>query len=331
MLLIGDFSGQENEFRYKDLEAARLDYLECLNLARNRFDSASAFNLLGRISMKSKRYSEAVDYYSHILEFMPEQLDQDGFPFSNYALSQVLRITDADFSAPVIKFIEKWAGLLYQGTIPLNDNTPLLFRDVKEKCNNQYFALSNCQKTIDIIEKIQPWLDFINNYGKFLQNFIRLSIGNPATDDINGFCVVNNYNSTDSASLIMINTLMDNPEGIMIQKSVLFDHVLRDIAHDNFEFDYIVEISNPRVPVSDEKVLSHTSSLEPYFAGKMLTVELEKPELVTKLVRRRSWIYGVAILLLLLGMSLSILLINRDLRRKTGCRSPVRFCVECYT
>ncbi len=58
------------------------------------------------------------------------------------------------------------------------------------------------------------------------------------------------------------------------------------------------------------------AEISPYFPGHQVLIKLKNEGLINEFVKRRSWIYGIALLLLLGGMILGVLLILRDISRE---------------
>ena len=62
--------------------------------------------------------------------------------------------------------------------------------------------------------------------------------------------------------------------------------------------------------------LIYSSLLNPYFPGQLIQIKLENEDLINDLVIRRSWIYGISSVLLLVAMGLGVALILRDIARE---------------
>lgn len=67
---------------------------------------------------------------------------------------------------------------------------------------------------------------------------------------------------------------------------------------------------------SQEAHLVTSTEISPYFPGHQILIKLKNEGLIDEFVRRRSWIYAIALALLLGGMVLGVLLILRDISRE---------------
>ncbi|MCK4853650.1 MAG: hypothetical protein KAT31_05300, partial [Bacteroidales bacterium] len=62
--------------------------------------------------------------------------------------------------------------------------------------------------------------------------------------------------------------------------------------------------------------LTTIAEISPYFPGHQILIKLKNESLIDEFIKRRSWIYGIALTLLLGGMILGVLLILRDISRE---------------
>ena len=59
-----------------------------------------------------------------------------------------------------------------------------------------------------------------------------------------------------------------------------------------------------------------SSQLNPYFPAQLMQIKLTDENLINDLIQRRSWIYGISTVLLLVAMVLGVVLIVRDIARE---------------
>jgi len=62
--------------------------------------------------------------------------------------------------------------------------------------------------------------------------------------------------------------------------------------------------------------LTFTTQISPFFPDLLIHIALQDENIIQEYISKRSWIYGIAILLLLMGMILGIFLILRDITRE---------------
>jgi two-component system phosphate regulon sensor histidine kinase PhoR len=77
----------------------------------------------------------------------------------------------------------------------------------------------------------------------------------------------------------------------------------------------MVDLVSGNTTVQTDELAVRTE-LSPYFPLHRIVIKPANEELVGKFVRKRSWTYGIALALLLGGMSLGIVLILRDIKRE---------------
>jgi signal transduction histidine kinase len=117
--------------------------------------------------------------------------------------------------------------------------------------------------------------------------------------------------------LILINLDADSPVGFTISLDQLWSKVSGEEITEGTEFAYTVELNNKVNGVnSSGNLLTTFAEISPYFPGHQAIIKLKNEGLIDKFIKRRSWIYGIALALLLGGMILGVLLILRDISRE---------------
>ena len=98
-------------------------------------------------------------------------------------------------------------------------------------------------------------------------------------------------------------------------KNYLKRLIKQDFNRD-FEFDYNIEFATGYRSNSTKNNLVFSSQLNPYFPEQQLQIKLSDENLINDLIQRRSWIYGISTVLLLVAMVLGVVLIVRDISRE---------------
>ena len=123
--------------------------------------------------------------------------------------------------------------------------------------------------------------------------------------------------SQDPEELILINLEADYPAGFAISLDQLWSKVSGKRLTEGTEFAYEVELIDKVNGVnSSGNRLATFAEISPYFPGHQVLIKLKNERLIDEFVKRRSWIYGIALVLLLGGMILGVLLILRDISRE---------------
>jgi len=131
----------------------------------------------------------------------------------------------------------------------------------------------------------------------------------------NDFKIVNSSSGEDNR-FFLINPNSKDPAGFLLNRNHLFDTLVKADLQEGFDFDYIINFPDGYFANNEGQNLIYSSQLNPYFPGQMIRIRLGDEDLISDLVRRRSWIYGIASVLLLVAMVLGVALILRDIARE---------------
>jgi two-component system phosphate regulon sensor histidine kinase PhoR len=114
--------------------------------------------------------------------------------------------------------------------------------------------------------------------------------------------------------LLVMDRDRESQAGFMVSLASIWDSIASHPPVEK-EFEYTVNLVSGG---STTKIdgLSVLSELSPWFPLFRIEIKPANEKLVSNYVRKRSWTYGIALLLLLGGMSLGIVLILRDIRRE---------------
>ncbi len=309
-------AGERAEFTEKNPRKAKDFYLSCLSYSTGSSDSVKALNALGRISLKLDAVEDAISAYSAIISDYFHATDGNGFPYVYYALPQLLKITKTDKPEKNLPAVENCLEKMETGLIPLNFSTEELLTLVSDWLNeNNFNARANSDGIVSMINSIKQQVQFINVYGNELSELVKK--GNLDNHFIagNDFKVVNSGSGT-SQKFFLINTNFKDPAGFLIDRDKLFDAVLKTHLQSGLEFDYQIELPGLYKSNTTSDDLVYTSQLNPWFPNQQIEIKPGSEDLVNDLIKRRSWIYGVASVLLLVAMCLGVVLILRDIARE---------------
>jgi len=308
--------GEKAEFAEEDPEKAEKHYLSCLSYSTGDSDSVTALNALGRISVKLGHIKDATAYYgSTILDYFP-QSDRNGFPYAYYALFHLLNNTTADNYEIIVPLIEFSLEKMVYGSIPLNFHTEELLNLVTEwiQENGANFPekLSYMNR---MITGLNQQVQFVKQYGDELSGLLKE--GDTAINfrDSSSIKIVKSFSGSNQ-ELLLVNASLQYTTGFLLDRNGLFDTILKAGIQDGLEFNYRIEFSTGYISNTPANNLSYSSQLNPHFPGQFIRINIGDEDLIADLIKRRSWIYGIASVLLLLAMFLGVVLILRDIARE---------------
>jgi signal transduction histidine kinase len=308
--------GEEAEFAEIDLETAQEYYLSCLSYSSEAGDSLKALNALGRVSAKLNNYEDAFVHYSLIIADYYRVISSNGLPYVYYAIPQLLKITDPDNCEKILAIIEFGLEKMEMGAIPLNFNTEellsLIIKWSQENIINDQEQLSHINK---LAKSIDQQLQFINEYGNELSELTKKGTWDDHITVGNDFKVLNSFSGRDQ-ELLLINTNFKDHAGFLIDREKLFDTIIKTDLQSGFEFDCKMEFLSTYNSNTSGHDLTYSSQLNPYFSGYILQIEPNDENLIKEFIKRRSWIYGIALVLLVFAMFLGVALILRDITRE---------------
>jgi len=308
--------GEKTEFAENNLKAAKANYLQCLRVSTGKFDSTKALNSLGRVSMKLQEFENATQQYNTIVLNYYNVFDENGVSYIYYAVPQLLKITNEGNFEKQLPVFESCFEKMEKGEIPLNFNTKdWLTQSVKslqDITTKNPGELDNL-KTLEI--QILQQLRFVQDYKNELSDLIQKGSLDQFLNAANDFKVVNSF-SGNSQKLLLINTNYTNPAGFLIDGEKLFETIVETDLQSGFEFNYIIEFATGYRSNSIKNNLVFSSQLNPYFPEQQLQIKLSDENLINDLIQRRSWIYGISTVLLLVAMVLGVVLIVRDISRE---------------
>lgn len=307
-----DFSnGEADEFQKEDYSKAFVHYLSALSKSRVPGDSAKVLNALGRISSKVKQFDKAYFYYSSLFPNLGKELSVPGLPFSYFAISQLIKLPLPEKQSETAGLTGLFLEQMDKGIIPLNPGTKTILEEISEwlsKVQHQKESFGY------LLESLNSKLDFIANYGSKIGEVIESGRQTelPAiSENYKTFGIT----SGDHPELIVINTDRENPAGFVLSLKNLWDSVTYHLSKE-IKSEYTINLVSGSGSSVTADELSARTELSPYFPLHRIVIRPVNEEVVEKFVKRRSWTYGIALTLLLGGMSLGIVLILRDIKRE---------------
>jgi len=308
-------AGEKAEFVENKLKTARQNYLSSLQLSTEKADSAKAINALGRIYLKLNDFKNARACYQQIVFNYYSELSPDGFPYVYYAIQQLIKISNTATIDEMASMIESALGKMETGAISLNFITEKLLIQIGRWTNNNSFhqqgQLAHINKMID---KINLQLNFISEYETELPELLNIEATGRYLSVGNRYRAINAF-SGGSGELILINTNFEKTVGFVVDREKLLAEILGTDIQSGFDFEYLSVLS-PGNMNSTEYYLKYSSELLPFFPGLHIQIMVKDENLIKEFITRRSWVYGIASILILVAMLLGIILILRDISRE---------------
>jgi signal transduction histidine kinase len=308
--------GETAEFALNNLNLANRHYLNSLSLAALSVDTARVLNAVGRIAVKQGNPSGALRYYRQLISDYAPLLDDYGFPFAYYAMQQVVQIADKNHSEEIIKIAHGFLKQLSNGTIPLNAYSHELLADIMPLITEDNSIGNRYRSDIDLyVKNLNDIISFYSIYGKDLSGL--LNVRNSDTyGDIGHEFRIRNGHPGNTYEVFLIRTTPAYQIGFLINRQKLLDTIRSSTLQESYTFSYEMEIATVQISGQVGQGLMYSSTLTPWFPDVVLHISPKDEDLITDLIRRRSWIYGIASLLLMLAMLLGVVLIMRDIRRE---------------
>lgn len=308
--------GERAEFAEQDFQISSQYYLSALRESLNGTDSVKVLNSLARLSVKLEDGKQALSYYSDIINTYYAYCDPYGFPYVYYALPQLIRIYSDDNNPVIIREITRCIHGMETGSILLNYSTQNLLQQVLEWLQTVPVSSGEGANISASIQHISNNLSFIERNRERIHDYIMEESQGESSDQINGY-QVQSGNLNDHPEIIVLNSGKGLAYGFTLVLEELWNTMSEKGFTEDSEFDYEVSlVKTGRSAVSTEDGLTTSLDIDPYFDNYLMVVKLQHEGLINELVRRRSWIFGITLILLLGGMILGVLLILRDISRE---------------
>lgn len=310
-------AGENNEFRIQNYSTAKQFYNDALKIARAGPDSAKTLNALGRLSAKRRNISETIEYYSLLNSQYYDILDDNAYPYVYYAIPQLLNISDSLKTKLIYKEFNLILSKMVSGEIPLNYNTQDLINSISEWTTKYSSDFNNYKITADkYIDEIKKQLNFVFQFTDVIKDYI-------SNEEKSSLFKVNEYfpvyKLTDDGDRLVLFKSGNND--LIIGFELIIDDIRnilmeKDLSVSN-DYEYIIELLNINKDfasdVSGQQRISNLSSFTP---NEFVVIKLKNENLIDEFITRRSWLYGLALVLLFGGLILGVYLILRDLSRE---------------
>lgn len=307
-------NGEADEFQKENPKNAMEHFLSALSKSRTTGDSAKVVNALGRVSVKMKQPEQAFHWYRLALDDFSRELNLAGIPYSYLAISQLIKLNLPSKKNETVGLAEKFIRQLAENEIPLTQGTQTILDDLSGWLSTLQLQELQQKNVSALIENINSKLGFISGYSNEIREITSTSRKSelPA---ISGKYPVFAMTATENPELLVMSAESELPSGFVVSLNDLWSDVTRQLPEVT-DFEYRIGlVSGSNNPANSDK-LSVRAELSPYFPLHRITIRPVNEELVEKFVRKRSWTYGIALALLLGGMSLGIVLILRDIKRE---------------
>ena len=271
---------------------------------------------MGRNSINLNKIKDATSCYISIISNYFFVTDENGLPYTYYALPQLLKLSDSDNREKTFSVVEFCLNKMETGIIPLNYNTEELLIIVNDWLKGNYSGNPGKLSHINYLsEKIKQQVQFIAKYGNELSELLKKgSLDNHYTAG-NDFKVVNSA-SGKQREFFLINTKFENLAGFLVDIKKLLDTISKTDLQSGFNFNYEIEFPVEYRTNTAGDNLVYTSLLNLLLPEQLIIIKPSDETLVKNLIKRRAWIYGIALVLLLVAMSLGVVLILRDIARE---------------
>lgn len=304
------------EFIEKDFGKANSKYLASLRASTNNLDSVQTLNALARLSVKMEDGPQALSYYSSIISIYYGICDPHGFPYIYYAIPQLIKISNPSNRNRVFQEIGLCLTGMESGKIPLNHSTHEMLKLVSEWIVMEFIPHESISPVKESIQTIENFLSFIDRNREVIREYLlgenkdEIPLVKDSYHALNGTML-------DGRELILIKHTGEYASGFSIVFGQLWSKISEQNLTEGTEFEFEIEMVGTGNGIDrPEHPLTTSLEISPYFPGYHVIVKLKNESLIDEFVSRRSWIYGIALTLLLGGMILGILLILRDISRE---------------
>lgn len=318
-VFIGSYTSAERyEFGTGNYPAALSYYQRALSRASGKRDSAKALNAMARLHFKTGKLDEAATIYHRLITEFGSTRDAYGLPYAYYSLPQLIKMSDENNSSLVRKSVGFMLKELEDGELPLNFSSEILLHEIMEWMDSDHSEIYNDHLDLSTqVNKINNRIKFLKNFNNTLKDFV--SEDNKAfRPRIAGeyYVIVPPITTEEEMVIIAYETSAEHFAGFLLWTDSLAIHAADIKTPYNYSFLYDIRILDNIDTLRAGDALSGRAQLNTSLTNKSVVVRLEDKKLLEKDIRRTSWIYGIAITLLLGGMLLGVILISRDISRE---------------
>ena len=307
--------GETAEFRVKDFDTAAQNYISAMKYGKTANDSAKVLVALARVSIKAEDVEKAVNYYIDLISNYGGLSDFYGIPYVNFALQQFGQIKDRSQVNSILKVSRDCFEKMKTGQIPLTYQTKEILDQFSDWEENNFPANNAMNDSIkNLINNINRQIDFLYFCRNEIVDFIQKNNDAEKGRTANQFLVMNS-SPRNPTELMLLKSNSAITWGFLIEGAPLFEAVLQQDFQNDLEFQYTITFASD-YNNNHQQYLTTTALLSPYFNQQSAQIQLADENTLSHIVRRRSWIYGIASVLLLVAMLLGVYLILRDITRE---------------
>lgn len=306
-------SGEADEYQHDDFGKAFLHYTSALQFSKTVTDSAKVLNALGRITLKLNQPEKTWEYYAILFPRLSGELSQGGVPYSYFAVSQLIKLNLPGRQPETLKIAETFLNQLANSEIPLNPGTKILLDEIMAWISTLNLNKNELRNFHAKMVNVDSKLQFIESYAGKLREIISLARP-PELPETGNFSVYGNGNS-ELQELIIVETKNENSTGFVVSLNNLWKKATNQLPSVT-KAEYLIELVPGGNTQVTQDALTTRAELSSYFPMHRILIKPTNEKIVENFVRSRSWIYGIALVLLLGGMCLGIVLILRDIRRE---------------
>jgi len=311
-------SAQAAEFEHTNYNKAAELYRHSLVDAQNKYQQASAVNGLARVLAKRGYYSESFRNYKLLVNDYSSIVDETGYPFSYYALHQLIQFYPRISIARILPEIYSILNYINMGHIPITENTIYLIQNLETWCHSLPKELvtsgDSISKQLDLIHKS---FQFISEDGKIIKQYVdhdqhrtttKLGPFNSISGSIN-----------DHPILIVLRDEVSNSSiaGFKVDLNYVKQELINS-TNNHFQNSAIVFkiVNSAQALQKDTTYLGSIRELSSLVPLWRVWLQPKNPESISQYVTKQRWIYGISIPFLLLGMIFGIALVLRDMSRE---------------
>ena len=306
-------NGEADEYQHDDFRKAFLHYTSALRFSKTNTDSAKVLNALGRITLKLNQSEKTWQYYAILFPRLSGELSQGGVPYSYFAVSQLIKLNLPGKQSETLNIVETFLNQLAKSEIPLNPGTKIILDEIKAWISTLNLNENELRNFKAKMGNVDSKLQFIEIHSGKLREII--SSGRPPELPETGNFSVYGSGNSELQELIIVETKNENSTGFIVSLHNLWEKATSQLPSVN-KAEYLIELAPGGNMQVKQDALTTRAELSSYFPMHRILIKPANEKIVENFVRSRSWIYGIALVLLLGGMSLGIYLILRDISRE---------------
>jgi signal transduction histidine kinase len=309
---------ERNEFAVQKYSRALLLYKRALSAAGGESDSARAINAIARLYAKTHDDEQAFEYYAMLIDKFYHTTDKNGLFYINYAVPQLINLSDSINSNAILDRTSFVLSRIASGEIPLNYSTYILIDEVAVWLDGNATNVTKRSEVHAFIDQIRNRMSFLTAYSGLIEDYIskgRRARAIPAMDSY--YFIPGTQEREDELIIIHADPDSSLISGFTISLDSLMHYSILVDKPPEFRYEYeaTVVYDNIDLTTSEEGLIT-VSKWSPIAPDNSYRIKLKDENLLAAQISRTSWIYGIAIVLLIGGMILGVFLIIKDIQRE---------------